>query len=59
MKVLIGVKSGTYESQGTTTTEMTRDANGLWTVTLGPFEPNLYVYQFDVEGLKIADPVGV
>jgi enterochelin esterase-like enzyme len=35
---------------------MTRDANGLWTVTLGPFEPNLYEYQFDVEGLKIADP---
>jgi hypothetical protein len=56
VKVLIGVKSGTYESQGTTTTEMTRDANGLWTVTLGPFEPNLYEYQFDVEGLKIADP---
>src|SRR4029077_5493968 len=56
VKVLIGVKSGTYESQGTTTTEMTRDANGLWTVTLGPFEPNLYEYQFDVEGLKIPDP---
>jgi enterochelin esterase-like enzyme len=56
VKVLVGVKSGIYESQGTTTTEMTRDANGLWTVTSGPFEPNLYEYQFDVEGLKIADP---
>jgi enterochelin esterase family protein len=56
VKVLIGVKSGIYEPQGTTTTEMTKNANGLWTVTLGPFEPNLYEYQFDVEGLKITDP---
>ena len=56
VKVIIGVKSSIYEPQGTTTTEMTKDANGLWTVTLGPFEPNLYEYQFDVEGLMIADP---
>jgi enterochelin esterase family protein len=56
VKVLIGVTSGIYEAQGTTTTEMTKDANGFWSVTLGPFEPNLYEYQFDVERLKIADP---
>lgn len=56
VKVLIGVASGIYEPQGTTTTEMTKDANGFWTVTLGPFEPNLYEYQFDIEGIKIADP---
>jgi enterochelin esterase family protein len=56
VKVIIGVKSSIYEPQGTTTTEMTKDANGLWTVTLGPFEPNLYEYQFGVEGLKITDP---
>jgi len=36
--------------------EMTKDANGLWTVTSGPLEPNLYQYQFSVDGLKIADP---
>ncbi len=52
VQVLIGVKGGVYEPQGTTTTEMTKDANGFWTVTLGPFEPNLYEYQFDVEGLQ-------
>jgi hypothetical protein len=28
--------------KGTTTTEMTKDANGLWTVTGGLFEQNLY-----------------
>jgi hypothetical protein len=42
VKVLVGVSSGIYESQGTTTAEMTKDANGFWTVTLGPFDPNLY-----------------
>ena len=39
VEVVIGMKSGIYEPQGTTTTEMTKDANGLWTVTFGPFEP--------------------
>ena len=54
--VVIGIKSGPYELQGTTTTAMTRDADGLWSVTLGPLEPNLYEYQFNVDGRKIADP---
>jgi enterochelin esterase-like enzyme len=54
--VVSGIKSGSYEIQGTTTTAMTRDAEGLWSVTLGPFEPNLYEYQFNLEGRKITDP---
>src|SRR3984893_3318890 len=56
VEVVIGIKSGVYEAQGTTTTEMTKDANGLWTVTLGPLEPNLYEYQFHLDGRKITDP---
>ncbi len=56
VKVLIGVKSGVYEPQGTTTTQMTRNENGFWTVTLGPFEPNLYEYQFNLDGCAITDP---
>ena len=56
VKVLIGVKSGVYEPQGTTTTQMTKNANGFWTVTLGPFEPNLYEYQFNIDGCAITDP---
>jgi enterochelin esterase-like enzyme len=54
--VVIGIKSGPYEAQGTTTTAMTRDAEGLWSATLGPFEPNLYEYQFNLEGRKMTDP---
>jgi enterochelin esterase family protein len=56
VKVLVGVKSGVYEPQGTTTTEMTKQESDFWTVTLGPFEPNLYEYQFNVDGLTITDP---
>ena len=37
VEVVIGIKSGIYEAQGTTIAEMTKDANGFWTVTLGPF----------------------
>ena len=56
VKVLIGVTSSVNESQGTTTAQMKKNANGLWTVTLGPFDPNLYEYQFRVDGCTIADP---
>lgn len=54
--VLIGLKSGSYEAQGTTTAALTKDSKGLWSVTLGPFEPNLYEYQFSLDGRKFADP---
>ena len=40
VEVVIGIKSGPYEPQGTTTAEMTKNANGLWTATLGRLEPN-------------------
>jgi enterochelin esterase-like enzyme len=56
VEVVIGVKGGVYEPEGTVTTEMTKDANGMWTVTLGPFEPNLYEYHFSVDGCTITDP---
>jgi enterochelin esterase-like enzyme len=56
VEAVIGIKSGPYEPQGTTTAAMTKDAAGLWSVTLGPLEPNLYEYQFSLDGRKIADP---
>jgi hypothetical protein len=56
VKILVGVKGGIYEPLGITTTEMTKNESGLWTITLGPFEPNLYEYQFNVDGCTITDP---
>src|ERR1700757_3841806 len=56
VKVLMGVTSSVNESQGTKTGQMKKNTNGFWTVTLGPFEPNLYEYQFRIDGCTIADP---
>jgi enterochelin esterase family protein len=56
VEAVIGIKSAPYEPQGTTTAAMTKEAAGLWSVTLGPLEPNLYEYQFSLDGRKIADP---
>jgi enterochelin esterase-like enzyme len=36
---------------------MSKDAAGVWSVTLGPLEPGIYLYTFSVDGLTIADPV--
>lgn len=36
---------------------MTKDADGLWSVTAGPLQPNGYLYAFTVDGVTIADPV--
>jgi len=35
---------------------MTRNESGLWSVTLGPAEPEIYEYNFVVDGLNIVDP---
>jgi enterochelin esterase-like enzyme len=37
--------------------KMDKDAQGIWSVTLGPLEPSIYLYTFTVDGLTIADPV--
>ncbi|HXO97020.1 MAG TPA: alpha/beta hydrolase-fold protein [Chthoniobacterales bacterium] len=50
VSVILGTDSGEM------TTEMTQELFGLWTVTLGPFEPNLYEYSFNLDGVRIADP---
>jgi enterochelin esterase-like enzyme len=35
---------------------LTADDSGLWSITLGPIEPNLYPYSFIVDGVSVADP---
>jgi enterochelin esterase family protein len=36
---------------------MTRDAQGIWSITVGPLPPNIYIYVFNVDGATITDPV--
>ena len=32
------------------------DTNGIWSIKVGPVEPNLYPYTFVVDGVSVADP---
>ncbi|MFC1634750.1 alpha/beta hydrolase-fold protein [Planctomycetota bacterium] len=35
---------------------MVKSDEGLWSATIGPFEPEIYEYDFVVDGLRIVDP---
>lgn len=37
--------------------EMTKDAQGVWSVTVGPIEPGPWIYSFKLDGIDIADPI--
>ncbi|HYQ57700.1 MAG TPA: alpha/beta hydrolase-fold protein [Draconibacterium sp.] len=36
--------------------QMTKDENGVWTVTIGPAKPDIYPYNFNVDGIQVSDP---
>jgi enterochelin esterase family protein len=36
--------------------EMKKDSSGVWSVTLGPVKPDIYPYNFIVDGSPVADP---
>lgn len=36
---------------------MTKDESGVWSVTVGPWAPDTYNYQFNVDGVIAMDPV--
>lgn len=36
--------------------EMARDEKGLFSLTIGPVEPEIYEYYFQVDGVRMADP---
>ena len=35
---------------------MTKDENGIWSVTLGPLPPEIWSYNFRVQGVDVTDP---
>ncbi len=39
-----------------TPVELSQDASGVWSVTIGPLEPDIYSYYFDVDGARVMDP---
>jgi enterochelin esterase-like enzyme len=36
--------------------DMKKDDNGVWSITLGPVDPDIYPYSFNVDGIQVADP---
>ena len=38
---------------------MTKDAQGIWSVTVGPVKPDIYPYNFRVDGISVMDPANV
>lgn len=38
---------------------MTKDENGVWSVTTAPLSPELYMYSFNVDGVRTLDPSNV
>ena len=36
--------------------QMTKDEQGVWSVTVGPLDPEVYSYTFDVDGITVLDP---
>lgn len=39
--------------------QMTKDASGMWSVTVGPVKPDIYPYNFIVDGIQVMDPGNV
>jgi len=35
---------------------LSRDAEGVWSATVGPLKPDVYVYYFIVDGVRLPDP---
>ncbi len=47
--------SGEFEV-GAPAHKLAKDAQGVWSATLGPFEPESYEYDFKVDGVQMLDP---
>ncbi len=40
-------------------TPMTKDANGLWSATVGPLESEMYGYTYNIDGASVWDPANM
>jgi len=42
--------------EGIAATNLVKDERGVWSQTVGPLDPDIYVYSFGVDGLRMMDP---
>jgi enterochelin esterase family protein len=48
--------TGDFGPKQSVVEKMTRDAEGVWSVTVGPLTPDVYTYSFNLDGVTISDP---
>ncbi len=53
---LVGVAILTALGNAREPVPFTKGDDGIWTLTVGPLEPDMYAYHFDVDGIQICDP---
>ena len=42
--------------QGKSSLPMTKGEDGVWTATVGPLPPEIWIYNFRIQGIDVADP---
>lgn len=55
-QVVLELQSLTQKAPTGVPYPMTKGTNGIWSLTVGPFDPSWYGYAFTVDGVQIADP---
>jgi enterochelin esterase family protein len=50
------IAAGLGTGSGAKPWPFTKDADGVWSLTIGPVPPNIYVYKFVVDGVTVPDP---
>ncbi len=45
--------------QGSPPVSMTKGDNGVWSVTIGPLPPEIWIYDFRIEGVQLPDPENI
>jgi enterochelin esterase-like enzyme len=45
--------------QGKPPQPMTKDSEGVWSVTIGPLPPEIWIYNFRIEGIDFPDPANI
>ncbi len=53
---LTGVAILTALGKGNEPVPFIKGEDGIWTLTIGPLEPDMYAYHFNVDGMQITDP---
>jgi len=54
--LLSGVAVLTAIGKGNQPIPFTKGEDGVWTLTVGPLEPDMYQYHFLIDGVRVADP---